>query len=269
MKQIFICVFLFSFIRITLGQSDLRFVDIRSAGMGGNGVTGSALLNPACLSLSTSQSIDINYYNKYGLKELASASVLYVCPSFPLPFAFNVSAFGYNKYRETMFRLSLAKAVSSTIVLGISTQYAMLQTDLYTEEARKLSTDVGILFISGDDLLIGLSITDLPSVRMDDKSIHIEDFNYYSIQAGFNRRFMNNLLIAASACYTEPGRVRMEMGLEYVAYDSFSVRAGFHTNPLMPAFGAGLLSSAFWMNVSAEYHYQLGVCPGVGLTYFF
>lgn len=269
MKRLIVCVWLFYSVSISFAQTNLRFDDVRSAGMGGSGSLQSAFFNPACLALSTSQYVEVNYFNKYQLKELSSVSALYGCPSFLLPFGVSVSTFGYGSYRETMFRLSLSKAISSGIILGISTQYAMLQTDLYTEEVMTLSTDVGILFLSGDNLLIGLLITDLPSVRLDDKQRVAEDFTYYSIQGGFNWKFINNLLIAVSASYSEPTLVRFKAGMEYTAYDSFFIRAGLQTNPLKPAFGAGLSLSAFQLDVAVDYHSQLGIGSGIGLTYFF
>ena len=251
------------------GQSNLRTADVRSAGTGGGGVTNSVLFNPACLSLSTRQFIDINYFNKYQLKELSSTSIIYGNSDLLLPLAVHISTFGYNKYRETMFRLALSKTLFSRWIIGVSTQYALLQTELYEEEAKKLSTDVGILFISDENLLIGLSITDLPSVRLDDKSINIEDFNYYSVQTGFNWKVFNNMLIVASVNYTNHSIYRLNMGLEYTAFDNFFIRTGVQTNPIIPAFGAGIEVSSFRFDVAANYHSQLGVNTGVGLSYSF
>lgn len=270
MKELMTCVVLLCLSNFySSGQSNLRSVDVRSTGTGGNGVTNSVLSNPACLSLSTRQFIDINYFNKYQLKELSSTSIVYGNPDFLLPLAVHISTFGYNNYRETMFRLAFSKALSSRWIIGISTQYALLQTELYEEEARKLSTDVGILFISDENLLIGLSITDLPSVRLDDKNINIEDFNYYSVQTGFQWTVFNSMLIMASANYTNYSVCRLNMGLEYTAFDHFFIRTGIQTNPIVPAFGAGIELSSFRLDAVANYHSQLGVCTGVGLSYSF
>lgn len=237
--------------------------------MGGNGASESLLINPAGISLSTSQLIEINYFNKYLLNELSSVSILYACSSVPFPFAVNVSTFGYNKYRETMFRFSLSKQLSSRFILGISSQYSLLQTELYSEECMKVSTDVGILFIPVENMLIGLSITDLPYVRLDDKSINIEDFNYYYVQGGFNWQFINNMLIAVSTSYNNYTHIRFETGIEYIAYESFFIRGGIQTNPLTPAFGVGLKFSTIRLDVAVNHHSLLGISSGVGLTYSF
>lgn len=270
MKEIMACmVLLCIFCNLSSAQTNLRSADIRSLGIGGNAVTNSVLFNPACLSLSTRQFIDINYFNKYQLKELSSASIVYGNSHSFLPFAVNISTFGYNKYRETMFRLVLSKMLSSKWIIGISAQYAILQTELYEEEAKRVSTDVGILFIPDENLLIGLSITDLPSVRLDNESINIEDFNYYSVQLGFQWRFINSMLIAVSTSYEDRSLFRFKMGLEYIAYDHFFIRTGIQTNPIVPTFGTGVTISSFRIDVAANYHSILGICPGVGLSYSF
>lgn len=270
MKEFMTSVVVLCFFYLSaLGQTDLRSADIRSMGIGGTGVTNSTLFNPACLSLSTTQFIDINYFNKYQLKELSAASIIYGHPDLFLPFAVHISTFGYNKYRETMFRLAFSKILSAQWIIGISAQYALLQTELYEEEIKKVSTDVGILFLPDENLLIGLSITDLPSVRLDEESIHNKDFNYYSIQAGFQWMFINGMLISVASTYDDRSVLRFTMGIEYTAYDHFFIRAGVQTHPIVPAFGTGIQVSSFRFDVAANYHAQLGVCPGIGLSYSF
>ncbi|MDD4514772.1 hypothetical protein [Massilibacteroides sp.] len=269
MKKFITCVVLFIINTFVFSQTNLRISDLRTMGMGGSNITHSFYFNPSCLSLSTSQFIDINYFNKYQLKELSSVSIVYGNSEFQLPFAFHISTFGYDKYRETMFRLVLSKRVSSEWIVGISTQYALLQTELYEAEVKKLSTDIGILYIPDENLLIGLSITDFPSIRLDKESIHIEDFNYYSIQTGCQYQFINNLLIASSIRYTNQSALRIYSGLEYTVYNDFYLRTGLQTNPVIPVFGVGMKRPVFHVDMAVNYHLLLGISSGIGITYLF
>lgn len=250
-------------------QSNLRCADIRTLGIGGSTTISSVLFNPAALGLSTNQFIDINYFNKYRLKELSTASVVYGNSRLLLPFALHISSFGYQKYRETLFRLALSKTLSSQWIIGISAQFTLLQTELYEEDTKKVSTDVGILFVPDENLLIGLSITDLPSVSINNKSADNKEFNYYSVQGGFQYQFMNNLLIGISANYNDQSILCFNLGMEYTAYKHFFLRTGVQTNPLSPAFGAGVKVAAFRLDMAANYHAQLGVCSGVGFSFVF
>ncbi|MDD2437655.1 MAG: hypothetical protein PHG27_06625 [Massilibacteroides sp.] len=270
MKQLIVCLEFIYWSAATLSaQNQLRYSDLRSIGMGENGVTHSLVVNPACLGLSTSQSIDINFFNKYNLKELTTLSAIYANAKNVFPFGFLISSFGYDKYRETMFRLILSKRIFSRWIIGVSIQYDFLQSELWEEDVSKLSTDIGILFKCTDNLLIGLSIIDFPSHLFYNESIDNKDFNYYNLQTGFQYLFINNLLIDVSADYEKNGVLRLHAGLEYLIYDCFHVRAGLHTDPLNPSFGLGLDISSFQLNVAAVYHTQLGIGSGVGLVCFF
>ena len=46
---------------------NLRISDIRSLGMGGNGVTQSVLFNPALVALYTDKVLHLEYFNRYGV----------------------------------------------------------------------------------------------------------------------------------------------------------------------------------------------------------
>lgn len=263
-----ICLlYLFCFPSYT--QTNLRTLDTRSVGLGGNYVTHSVLFNPACIGLSTSQTVDFNYFNKFQLKELTSASLSYTNPHFILPTAVHISSFGYNKYRQTMFRIAFSKALAKKWEVGIGIQYAFLQTELFEEEATRLSTDVGILFLPDENLLIGMSITDMPSARIGNKSLDIKDFNSYSFQTGFQWNFINNLLIVLSTTYTNDFDLRFNMGLEYTSYNNFTIRTGLQTNPIVPSLGTGFKIDSFEVDVAVNYHQILGVCFGIGLSYLF
>lgn len=270
MKEFMACLAIVCFFNLPVwAQNNLRCADIRTLGTGGSTAISSVLFNPASLSLSTNQFIDIDYFNKYRLKELSTVSVVYGNSCLPLPFGLHISSFGYQKYRETLFRLVFSKNLSSQWILGISVQYALLQTELYEEDINKVSTDVGILFIPDENLLIGLSITDLPSVMLNNKKTDIKDFNYYSVRGSFQYQFMNNLLIALSVTYFDRSVLSFNAGIEYAAYEHFFVRTGVQTHPLSPAFGVGVKVASFRLDIAANYQTPLGVSSGVGLSYVF
>ena len=50
--------------------NNLRLPDMRSVGMGECGITQSFLFNPALIGRESYKNLDINYFNRYGLKEL-------------------------------------------------------------------------------------------------------------------------------------------------------------------------------------------------------
>ncbi|MDH6305961.1 hypothetical protein M2459_002972 [Parabacteroides sp. PF5-5] len=263
----FVCFFLST---CTLyAANNLRMLDIRSMGMGGNGVTGSPLFNPALIAIPGESNIHLNYFNRYGLKELATINGGFHFPNDILSFGLDVLSFGYDAYRESMFRLSLGKQLSSRFSLGISIQYAMLQTELMEDRLGRLSTDVGISYSPFENLLIGMLIMDRPAVFIGDKSFEIKDFTAYLLQIGFRWEVINKLFISATLESNDEKAVTAEAGVEYIPFDQFSLRAGIRGNPLLPSFGIGYGFSLFRIDVAAVYHPVLGISSGVGLMFSF
>ena len=154
--------------------NNLRLPDMRSVGMGECGITQSFLFNPALIGRESSKSLDINYFNRYGLKELGVMNLLFSYPATFLPIGVNISSFGYDRYRESMFRIFLGKSLNEKWNIGISIQYSIIQTELTEEHPQYLSTDIGIIYSLVEKLLIGMLIMDLPSVAI--KKEDIEKF---------------------------------------------------------------------------------------------
>lgn len=126
MKQFFFVCFLLGISPCLHAVNNLRLPDIRCMGMGMCGVTNSSLFNPALISRENSKSVDINYFNYYGLKELGTVNVAFSYPNDFLSAGVDISSFGYDQYRESMFRLFLGKPLGERWSIGISLQYTLL-----------------------------------------------------------------------------------------------------------------------------------------------
>lgn len=111
MKSISLFVLFWASINIH-AVDNLRIPDIRSLGMGGNGVTQSVLFNPALVALHTDKVLHLEYFNRYGVKELGTVGIGFVYPNPLLSTGVDISSFGYDQYRETLFRLSVGKQLN-------------------------------------------------------------------------------------------------------------------------------------------------------------
>lgn len=249
--------------------NNLRLPDIRSMSTGGNGVTQSVYYNPALISQSDKRQIDIHYYNRYGLKELGSINGSFQYPNPVLSASLQVTTFGYDQYRESMFRLAVGKQLGEEWGLGISVQYLLLQTELFEERPAWLATDIGATFRPFDKLLIGMLIMNAPTISVGDKTADINDITDYSIHIGIEWEVINNVLIMGSIGGEEDKAMVGSIGIEYTAFDTFHIRSGIQINPLIPCFGLGYDLSAFTIDAVATWHSVLGVSLGLGLSYSF
>ncbi|MDR1344756.1 MAG: hypothetical protein LBJ39_05315 [Tannerellaceae bacterium] len=257
---------IFPFLQAT---DNLRSGDMRSIGMGGAGATTSPLLNPSLIALSGQKSVSLNYFNRYALKELATVGGSFYLPEALIPAGIDISSFGYDDYRESMFRLLIAKRLNYHWALGVSVQYAILQTVLLEESPAQLSTDVGLTFIPVDNVLIGLFIMNLPSVSLNRGAVENMMFMPWLIQAGFQWELINGLLISAALSTCEEDVASAGLGIEYKPFDDFSMRMGIKGAPMLPSFGLGYAFSDFKTDVAFVYHPVLGISTGIGISFYF
>lgn len=260
---------LVGFICYTHAADNLRLADLRSMGMGGNEVTQSALFNPSLIAFHNKHSLHINYFNRYMLKELSTLNAGFHYVTDYLPVGVDLFSFGYDAYRETMFRLSCSKQLGEKWFLGISVQYALLQTELFDGTASRLSTDLGSIFRPVDNLLVGMLITNLPSIAILNKEIEVKDFTTYSVQTGFQWRIINSMLIVGSIGTASEHPVMWNIGAEYTVSDTFHIRCGLKSDPLSPTMGIGYDLFHFTVNIATVYHPELGISTGAGLVYSF
>ncbi|MDR1555715.1 MAG: hypothetical protein LBS88_01620 [Tannerellaceae bacterium] len=248
---------------------NLRIGSMRSIGMGGNEATSSALFNPSLIALAGHYTVGINYFNRYALKELGTINGSLYLPNDMLPLGVDVASFGYDAYRESMFRFLMAKRLNPRWILGISIQYALLQTELFEEQPAQLSADLGLTYAPLDNLLTSLLIINFPSASFGNESTEKKVLMYYLIQAGFQWQVFNHTFISATLETGETHAIGGSLGLEYIAFDDFSIRAGVKGAPLLPSFGFGYRFSAFSIDVAAVYHLLLGVSTGVSVSFSF
>ncbi len=255
----------FSFLR----AENLRFPDVRACALGENGVMLSAAFNPALIPLSSEKSVELSYINRYMLKELGTVSASFQYPNDKLSTGVFVSSFGYEEYRETLFRLAVGKKLGEHWALGIGFQYSFIQSVAWEHIPSRLSTDIGVFYIPVDKLSVGLLIKDFPSVKMNLQTLDLDSFESFNIQVGFQYEVINNALIALYAGIDQKYRIIGGLGLEYVFKDCFYLRGGVKISPLLPTLGIGYQLKRFRLDVSTMYHSVLGISLAAGLSFHF
>jgi hypothetical protein len=237
--------------------------------MGGNEAITSALFNPSLIAWYAKNGIGMNYFDRYGLKELGAFNGCLYLPGRKLSFGVDVSTFGYEAYRESQFRFLLARRLNGQWALGVGFQYAFLQTELLEEPVGQLSTDIGLTFAPVDNLLIGLLVMNLPSARLGDESVDVKDFKTYLIQTGIRWEVINKVFIVCTVETNNEQAVTGSAGMEYQPFEDFAIRTGIKGNPFLPSLGMGYCFSPFAVDAAIVYHPVLGVSSGIGLQFTF
>lgn len=269
MKSHLILFILASMYTRSFAVDNLRLADMRCIGMGGNGVTQSILFNPSLLALKEDKVLYTDYFNRFGIKELGTVGAGFYYPNPILSTGVNISSFGYDKYRESMFRLAFGKRVGRKWQIGISIQYSILQAELADQQPQRLAIDIGTVYSPVDNLLIGMLILNFPSIEIANEDIDIKDFTSYSVQIGFQWMIINSLLIAATLETNKEYTLSGSIGIEYQPFTDFHIRAGMQLAPLLPTMGIGYRFSRVTTDVTAIWHPVLGISTGIGMSYTF
>ena len=270
MKKSLLLLLIGCFSCLSAGAIDnLRIPDLRTLSLGGGGVTETPLFNPALLATLTKHKLYANYYNRYSVSELATVSGGFYFKNDILPAGLELTSFGYDEYRESLFRLSLGKQIAEKWTIGIAVQYMLLQSELFEESSGRVSSDIGITFRPVENVLTGLSILHLPSFKIGDKTIDNKHIASYAMQFGFNWQVMNTVLITGTTDYCEEDRLSGSFGIEYMPLDNFGIRAGLRSSPLKPSFGVGYQLADIRLDVGMLYHSVLGVSMGFGISFSF
>jgi hypothetical protein len=249
--------------------NNLRIPDSRSLSMGGNGAAHAPLFNPALLALRTQKELRMDYYNRYSMKELATLSSGFCFPNHRLPVGFHLASFGYDQYRESLFRLSAGKRLNTCWALGVSMQYALLQSELFETNASRISADAGIAFCPTEEWLITASIINFPSASLRNAEVDTQRMTEYLMEINANWQMIDNLLITGGAAHGHEVPFAASVGIEYLCYEDFLLRTGLRTTPLQPSLGVGYRFSIWTTDVMTSYHPVLGTCIGMGLSYAF
>jgi hypothetical protein len=247
-------------------RDNLRTPDARTLSMSGNGVVHTPLFNPALLALKVRNELRVDYYNRYSVDELATVSGGFCYANKILPAGLHIASFGYDEYRESLFRLSLGKRLNAHWTLGISVQYVILQSELFEVDASRLSTDIGATFSPVDNWLIAASVINLPSFSLNSESVDNKRITPYVVSLGISRQVINTLWITGGATHSEETPWDASLGMEYLPYTDFHFRAGLRTAPVRPSAGFGYRFHGLTTDVALIYHPILGISAGLGLA---
>lgn len=251
-------------------ENNIRLPDIRSLGAGRQEVTLSPVWNPALLPYEEKRNAGIQYYNKYGLKELSSLGGSFIYPNKLLSAGVCFASFGYDKYRESMFRIVFGKQLLPELSLGIGVQYYSLQTVLFDERPAFLSTDIGVSYIPSGEVSVCLLIVNVPSIDIGSESFKPEKMTDKTIEIGVNWNIVDNMLLMGKLAYPDTAAsFNASAGMEYTAFNAFFIRAGLQALPFSPSFGLGYRHNMTGIDVVAVSHPLLGYSTGIGLNFYF
>lgn len=247
----------------------LHVTDPRVIALGGNGVVLCSSLNPAVSAFFSDKDLQLSYLNRYALKELNTASLDFHYHNEYLPFGVGVTSFGFDDYRESMFRLSGGKQLGKRWYAGIAVAYYWTQGKLLPYDYSSLAVGAGLIYKPVESFRFGMSVMNMPAIRLSNNNEGDSPNPDYILLAGFSWELLSGCTLSGQLENHEESALSYGVGISYAFLDDVEFRLGLRTDPLLPSGGIGYRFRSFRTDVSASYHQHLGVSTGIGFTYLF
>lgn len=251
------------------GIENLRVADTRVSGLGGSTAVYSPLFNPAVTAFLAHRQVRGDYFDPYGMKELGTVSAGLSMPNRLLPFGVHIASFGYEKYRESMFRLSASKRLSGMWSLGVSVQYVLLQSEIFEQDGQRLSADLGVALRPTDEWMFGLSVLHCPAASIGSDEVNDARLTPFTVVSGARYMVAEGMELSAGGVYRRGEPFVCSVGVEYVPLTHFQLRAGVKSAPFSPSLGVSYSLIGLTLDTAICYHTVLGTSVGIGLAYSF
>ena len=235
----------------SIGVYSKNFVDIQCVSS-----------NQAALPNVKSIAAAIYSEKRFLLKELNLYSV---AACLPVQFgSIGVSAkyFGYNDYNETQVSVAYGKALGK-INIGIQFNYYSLRIQGYGKEAL-FNIEAGAIMKISEQVFAGLHIFNPTGSAFGNNKIEKLPWVY---TAGLGYEASEKVYISAEIIKEEEKPIGINGGLQYVFAKKFFARFGLYTETSNLYFGLGWKWQTFRVDITTNYHPQLGLTPGLLLLF--
>lgn len=243
------------------------YADIRSYSMGMTYAAVCSPGNPSAYSFAGKSVVNLNYINRFGMKELSTYSCFANINSRKINIGAYISRFGMNSYNENKFSLYVHRQLSEYISLGIRINYLLWQMHSRENNVHAVTADIGMLIKPTEKLTIGIVINN-PVKKGIIKGKSMDKLPVL-IATGVSYKPVSTVLLTFDVEKSLSEKTYYKLGTEYRPIPEFAVRLGIYGRPFIPTFGLRVDLKQFELNIGAKYHSELGLEYLCGLGYSF
>lgn len=176
-------------------------------------------------------------------------------------FGFQADYFGYSKYNESQLGFAYARRLGPKLDLGIKFNYYSFRIAGY-ENASAVNFEMGAIVHLTEKLHAGVHLYNPVGGQLS-KTDHERLGSAYKFGIGYE--VSDDFLISAEIVKQEDVPINVTAGVQYNFARQFFARVGVASETGSPFAGAGIYWNNLRLDVSASYHPQLGVSPGLML----
>lgn len=217
--------------------------------------------NQAALAQIKNPSSGIYGERRFLLAATNMYTALLALPTRQGNFAFQADYFGYKNYNESQLGIAYARNVGSKLDLGIKFNYYSFRIPGYGGSSA-VNFEIGAIVHLTDKLNAGVHFYN-PVGGTLSKTGNEKLSSVYQFGVGYEAS--DGFLISAEIVKQEGLPVNINAGVQYNFAKQFFARFGIATENGSPYAGAGVSWSNFRVDISASYHPQMGISPGLML----
>jgi hypothetical protein len=265
LRKIYLFYFFLLAIHVTNAQSLRKPVSASYIGLGAYSVNHrdvfSITSNQAALAQIKNPSVGFYGEKRFLLAETNLYSAIIAVPTKEGNFAFQADYFGYKNYNESQLGIAYARSVGKKLDLGIKFNYYSFRIPGF-ESPSTVNFEIGVICRFTEKLNAGIHFYNPVGGRLS-KTENDKLSSIYSFGMGYEAS--DNFLVSAEIVKQEGLPVNVNAGVQYNFAKQFFARFGIASQNGSPYGGAGVSWKNFRLDISASYHPQLGLSPGLML----
>ncbi len=180
-------------------------------------------------------------------------------------FGLSVNYKGDATFNQSKIGLGYGRKLTDELAVGLQLDYVGTSTSEVGSGAA-FTFDIGLLYKPAKTISIGAKIFNPIRAKT---GLESEQELPSLINLGIGYHPSEKILICAEAEQEMDETLRGKFGLEYHIIDQLFLRGGYITYPSMFSCGIGIQIKQFKLDLSSQFHQQLGPTPGLGISYDF
>ncbi|MEZ5009171.1 MAG: hypothetical protein R2753_13555 [Chitinophagales bacterium] len=222
--------------------------------------------NQAAAAFLENPTIGLAYHSSYFPVNINTIAVAGAAPLSFGTIGGSFEYFGNSLYSEMKLGLAYAMKLGTRASIGVQLDYLNSSAQNYSTQ-HYITFELGVYYRPIQKVSIGAHIYNPVKWIVDDVSGEILPV-VFNVGLSYNPFDQLTILAELEKDIIHP--FNFKGGIEYEVVESFSVRAGFNTQPTLFSFGLGYkMRTLLTIDVASNYHLDLGFNTSVSLSFEF
>jgi hypothetical protein len=221
--------------------------------------------NQASLAQLKTAAAGVYGERRFFLNELNNYTAVLALPTSTGNFGLKTDYYGFSDYNETQLGLAYGRKLGSKVDIGAQFNYNGIRIAGYGN-ATAISFELGTVLHITDKLHAGVHVAN-PVGGKFGKNQEEKLSSVYTIGLGYDAS--EKFFISAEIEKEKDQPVNVNAGMQYKFLPQLLARVGMSTATSSAWFGLGLTIKTLRIDVTTNYHPQLGITPGLMLLFNF